>query len=68
MHRCLKYSNGSVATRKFQNAVPIYVESMGCDWAKRSFADELEFRPMYSVTQELYKTFFWPLQGGYPHT
>jgi len=33
-----------------------------------SSANELEFRPMYSVTQKLFKTFFWPPQGGCPHT
>ena len=45
----LKYSNGSVATRKFQSTtVPACGEMMKGEWATSSYANKRVFWPMYS--------------------
>jgi hypothetical protein len=47
-----------------QYVVHTCVEMTGCEWAKCSSEYDLEFRPIYRMTQKLHKTFFWLTEGG----
>jgi hypothetical protein len=60
----LKYSNGSVATRKFQSVVSAFGERTEVDQARGSSANGQEFRPLFIVTQKLYSLLGWPTEEG----
>ena len=54
MIRSFKYGNVAVATREFLYVVHTCGDGMEIERAKGSSADERGFRPMCSLTQNLY--------------
>ena len=63
MSKDLKYSNGSVATKKFQTFVHTCEDMIAVDWAIGSSANESRFGPKYSMTQKPHSSLGRPTQG-----